>query len=260
MHTSLQIFDATMRIGKARDHIPGSPYDAPSLLQVMDRNGINEALVWHADSQHYDALKGNEQLLEDIQDYPSLHPCWVFLPHEPCEMPPPSIVVNRMLTSGVKAARIFPREHLFLLRLWNIAPLLESLEMHKIPLFVDYGVKGWGDAYYDWDGLYQIGTAFPDLPIILTCVNIGSNRTLIPLMQHLPNLYVETSYYTVHRGIELLVSKLGAERILFGTGLPQRAPGPALTALAYCLISEGQRQLVAGDNLRRLLHQVKGDA
>ena len=46
--------------------------------------------------------------------------------------------------------------------------------------------------------------------MILPAINIGSDRILIPLMQRLPNLYVDTSYYTVHRGIELLDSAVGA--------------------------------------------------
>jgi predicted TIM-barrel fold metal-dependent hydrolase len=70
------------------------------------------------------------------------------------------------------------------------------------------------------------------------------------------HLYVETSYYTVHRGIEKLCGTFGPERVLFGTGMPRRDPGAAITALAYSLIDDEARALVAGGNLRRLL----GDA
>lgn len=257
METSLRLFDASMRLGRARDHIIGAPVTASDMVAEMDDVGIAEALVWHADAQHYDSQVGNQQLLVEIAENPRLHPCWVFMPHETGEVQHPSTVVDMMLQAHVNAARIFPYEHLFMLRLWNIATLLDSLAAYQIPLFIDFGIKGWGDEYYDWDGLYEIGKAYPDLPLILTCINIGSDRRLIPMMKHLPNLYVETSYYTVHRGIELLVSIVGAERVLIGTGLPQRAPGPALTALSYSIITNKQKMLIAGDNLRRLLNGVK---
>ena len=85
----------------------------------------------------------------------------------------------------------------------------------------------------------------------------GSNRRLFPLLEQYPNLYIETSYYVVHRGIELICRHFGAERLLFGTGLPQRAPGPAITALSYSQISDQERALIASGNLRRLLAEVR---
>jgi predicted TIM-barrel fold metal-dependent hydrolase len=179
------------------------------------------------------------------------------MPHETGEVLHPQNTVGAMLETGVKAARIFPSQHLYKLRVWNLKPLLDALAGHAVPLFVDFGIKSWGDTSIDWDGLYEVGRTYPVLPIILTSINIGSNRQLIPLMYQLPNLYVETSYYTVHRGIELLDTTVGFDRILFGSGLPLRAPGPALTALNYSLIDDYKKKLVAGDNLRRLLNEVR---
>jgi hypothetical protein len=256
MGTSLHLFDASVRLGRARDHIEGAPVSAEEMLLEMDEMGISEALVWHADAQYFNPHLGNHQLMVDVAEFPRLQPCWVFIPHETSEMPHPSAVLDEMCKAHIKAARIFPKEHVFLLREWSIADLAENLSAHRIPLFVDFSVKSWGNEYYDWDGLYEIGCAFPDLPLIITSNNIGSNRRLVPLMKRLPNLYVETSYYSVHRGIEFLASEVGADRILFGTGLPFRAAGPALTALTYSMISEEEKQLVAGDNLRRLLDEV----
>jgi predicted TIM-barrel fold metal-dependent hydrolase len=258
MDVQLNIFDATMRLGRSRDHILGAPVSAEGLLQVMDNVGIAHGLVWHADAQHYDTHKGNQQLIVEIAEHSRLHPCWILMPHETGEVPHPTAIVNSMIKTGVKAARVFPRDHLFKFRIWNIKPILESLTAVHIPLFVDFGVKGWSDEYYDWEGLLEIGVTYPDLPIIITNVNISSNRRLIPLMQQIPNLFVETSYYTVHRGIELLVSTVGPERIVFGSGLPNRAPGPALSALTYSNISEKHKQLIASGNLKRLL-QLDGE-
>jgi hypothetical protein len=251
------VFDASVRLGIAMDHLPGAPATVEEITSLMDEMGIYEALVWHADAQCYDVQAGNASLLNQVKHITRLHPAWVFLPHETDEVSHPEKVVHRMLCAGVKAARIFPIEHHFMVRLWNISGFLECLAAHTIPLFVDFGIKSWGDEVIDWDGIYEICTAYENLPVVLTSVNIGTDRRLIPMMKRLPNLYIETSYYTVHRGIEFLVTTVGAERVLFGTGLPLRAPGPALTALGYAMITDEEKRLIAGDNLRRLLLGVR---
>ena len=107
------------------------------------------------------------------------------------------------------------------------------------------------------DGLKEVLTVFPHVPFVLVRPDIGSNRRLFSLMQHFYNLYVETSYYTVHRGIELLCNEFGANRVLFGSGLPLRAAGPSITALMYALISPEEKRLVAFQNINRLLQGVK---
>ena len=98
MDDSLKLFDAAMRLGRARDHITGSPATGDALLAVMDEVGIADALVWHADAQLYDSQIGNQQLMVDIAENPRLHACWVFMPHETGEVPHPSSVIDKMTT------------------------------------------------------------------------------------------------------------------------------------------------------------------
>jgi predicted TIM-barrel fold metal-dependent hydrolase len=179
------------------------------------------------------------------------------LPHETGEVPPPDEVVAEMIAAGVRAARILPTTYRFAFSLWNLEPLLSLLAAHRIPLWVDFGHEGWSERSTDWNGLHEVCGAFPDLPVVLVRPNIGSNRWLFPLMRRHANLHIETSYYTVHRGIELVCETFGPERVLFGTGMPHRAPGPAITALAYSGVDDGARALVAGGNLQRLLDAVK---
>jgi predicted TIM-barrel fold metal-dependent hydrolase len=117
-------------------------------------------------------------------------------------------------------------------------------------------MRSWTDEFVDWEGLLEVCVAFPELPVVLVRPNIEGNRRLFALMGRCPNLRIETSYYTVHRGIELVTRNFGAERLLFGTDFPVRAPGPAITALAYSLIDDADRARIAGGNLRALLSGV----
>jgi predicted TIM-barrel fold metal-dependent hydrolase len=49
---------------------------------------------------------------------------------------------------------------------------------------------------------------------------------------------------------------VGAERLLFGSGLPAASPGPAIAALQYAFVADEQRAMIAGENLSRLLEEV----
>jgi len=249
-------FDAECQVGVARHHQPGAPVTAAQLAAELARLEIAHALVTHADAAGYDPDAGNRRLLDEIAGYPQLEPCWVLLPHDTGEFPPPADAVAAMQAAGVRAARIYPRAFRFAFRLWALAPLLEALAARRIPLWVDFGHQGWSEETIDYDGLHEVCGAFPALPVVLVRPHIGSDRRVYPLLRQHPNLHLETSYYTVHRGIERLCAAFGPERVLFGTGMPTRAPGPAITALAYSLIDDAARALVAGGNLRRLLSQV----
>ncbi|MCJ7551757.1 MAG: amidohydrolase family protein [Anaerolineae bacterium] len=251
--SSTELYDAECRLGVAKLHKPGAPSTAEALVTELTGNGIARALVYHADAVGYDPVEGNRRLLAEIAGYPALEPCWVLVPHHTGEFPPPDIVVAQMLTQGVRAARVFPRAFRFAFRLWNLGELLSALAAHRIPLWVDFGHDGWSEESIDYEGLHEVCDAFPTLPVVLVRPNIGTDRRVYALMAQHSNLYMETSYYTVHRGIELLCETFGPERVLFGTGLPHRAAGPAVTALAYSLIDDAARALVAGGNLARLL-------
>ncbi len=246
-------FDAECCLGRTRAHRAGAPSTAEELSAVLHDNGIGRALVYHADAAGYDPVVGNRELLEEISGHPEFEPCWVLLPHDTGEFPAPDAAVGEMLASGVRAARVFPVDFRFAFRLWNLAPLIERLAAYRVPLWVDFGHEGWSERTIDFGGIHEVCEAFPELPIVLVRPNIGSDRRLFALLRQHANLHFETSYYTVHRGIELVCETFGPERVLFGTGLPHRAPGPPITALAYSLIDEDARALVAGGNLSRLL-------
>ncbi|MCD6285045.1 MAG: amidohydrolase family protein [Anaerolineae bacterium] len=252
--SSTEWHDAECRLGVSKLHKPGAPSTAGELVAELASNGIARALVYHADAVGYDPVEGNQRLLDEIAGYPALEPCWVLLPHHTGEFPPPDVVLAQMLDKRVRAARVFPRAFRFTFRLWNLGELFSGLADHRIPLWVDFGHDGWSEEFIDYEGLHEVCGAFPRLPVVLVRPNIGTDRRVYALMAKHLNLYVETSYYTVHRGIELLCETFGPERVLFGTGLPHRAAGPAVTALAYSLIDDKARTLVAGGNLKRLLH------
>jgi predicted TIM-barrel fold metal-dependent hydrolase len=256
----MYLFDANCMLG--RRTIPAGldgPMTPETLLAEMDRLGIAEALVYHAMAVDGHPADGNERLLREVAPYPRLHPCWVLLPNSG-EMPPPADLVAQMRASGGRAARLFPTRHRFDVSETNLGDLLAALEEARLPLFVDYEVSHWGEPKTDWRTLDELCDRYPRLPFIVVGESLMVPRRLFPFWPRHDNLYLETSYYQVHQGLSEIARRFGPQRLLFGTGLPLRAPGPPLARLAFDFLSDSERAMIGGENLRGLLAQAHGDA
>ncbi|MBM3459064.1 MAG: hypothetical protein FJX77_11105, partial [Armatimonadetes bacterium] len=117
----MRLFDANRMLGRRSiyTHLPprGVPaaeapegVTVPELLRELDREGIAEALVYHAMAVDGHPWEGNRRLMAEIQGQPRLHPCWVLLPTTG-EMPAPRELVAQMRQEGVRAARLCPLRH-----------------------------------------------------------------------------------------------------------------------------------------------------
>lgn len=257
---SLRLFDANCRLGPSDFGISSAPLSAAQMIDEMDRVEIEEALVHHATAAGYSPEEGNQQLAADIAGHPRLHPCWVLMPHHTGEMAQPETLVPRMLAAGGRAARIMPNAHRFSLCSWSIDALFSELERRRLPLFLDSGRTHWAENVLDYDQVARICGAFPRLPLVLVREGIGSTRYLYALMSRFENLLLEISYYQASDGVADITRRFGARRLLFGTGLPDYSAGSPISMLERAEISEAERRLIAGDNLRRLLEEVYLDA
>ena len=146
--------------------------------------------------------------------------------------------------------RLYPRTHTFSLAEWCLGELLDTLERHRVPLSVELAETG-------WDQIHALCAAHPALPVLVTRAGYRQERMLFPLWERHPNLYIETSHFQAHRGLEHAVACFGPERLLFGTGLPFFSPGAAVMLVHRAEVSEDARAAVAGGNLRRLLDAVR---
>jgi len=247
----LRLFDANCMLGRVISPAEGFPETVEELLEVMDRFEIAEALVYASHSKEYHPAYGNQLLLEELAGVDRLHAMWVLMPSHTGEFPDEEQLVQQMLSRGVKAARVFPgaEHHNFSMRRWCSGKLLGALASKRIPLFVDL-------EQIDSDALYELCEAYPAMPLVVTNVGYRSDRLLYPLCAKFDNLYIELSFYFGHRAVETVAQRFGAERLLFGTGLPYRTPPSAIGMLSYAKIAEADRRRVAGDNLRRLLEGV----
>lgn len=257
----MDLFDASAYIGDwAIERLPFSTPQA--LLAEMDRFGIRRALVAHTLAWQNSPAVGNARLMREIAGHARLEPCWVVMPGEPESWGGGArTLVGEMALQGVRAVRLCPRDHVYPINDWMLGDLLAALAQRRCLLLLDVDQVVLPTGLFDvdpagWDHIAWMAQTFPDLAILLTRVGFRGLRVLLPLMHRCPNLFLDLSYFATHQGVETVVAQLGAERLVFGTSQPLVDPAGGVTRLAYSDVTERQRELIAHENLERLLDRV----
>lgn len=245
----LDYFDCNCQIGKYSIRHPEAFTSADELVKEMEYCGISEALAVHSMAKEYAPSVGNEMLLREIQGKP-IHPCWVVMPHHTGEMPAPDELLAQMKANGVRALKAYPNHQGFTLADWCAGDLLSMIEANGIPFFLDMDQTNWGQVA-------EIFGSHPRLNLILLKTSYRIDRLMYPLLEKYEGLRIETATYQVTMGIEEVCKRFGAGRLLFGSGLPITEAGPPIAQITYAQISDEEKQMIAGDNLRALLNWLE---
>jgi len=267
----LELFDANCFYGRAKS--PGAKQikKIEDLYTEMEFYGIKEALVYHISAKEEHFAVGNETLANELNDTRRLHLVCTAIPHHTGEIDSPDAFFKEMKSQGFCACRLFPRYHGFFLNKTVCGEMLNTLERYRMPLIIDHfeGVT-WESIDktsiaeiqrslegVTWDRIEQVLLAFPNLPLIVTNVmnGYGQERYFYPLLKFHKNLYLETSTLQVAGSLENICRVFGAERLIFGSGLPLINPGGPITQLFHADITWEEKKLIAGNNLRNILGQ-----
>ena len=71
------------------------------------------------------------------------------------------------------------------------------------------------------------------------------------------NLYLETGTFLMHNGFRHFCDNMGADKLLFGSGVPDGSIAASVSQLLLSDISEEEKEKIASGNLKRLLAEVK---
>ena len=248
MEKPLEFFDCDCFFGKRSVVNPGSFYKLEDLTERMKFHGICKALVYHSMAREYNPVVGNDMLLKEIGGNLELYPVWVIMHHHTGEFPKPDTLLFKMKENNIRAVRMFPgnSDHAYSIAGWNCGELFSMLEAKGIPLLI-------GMDQLTWDDLHTLCSDFPALPVILSGAGYGSDRNLYALLEKCVNLYIETIGYKPHNGIEEICRVFGANRLIFGSGMPLFSAGSAVSMVNYARISEAEKRMIAAENLEKLL-------
>ena len=255
---SLRLFDSCVTLGRIVHSGYPVSLTADSLLELMDRYAIADALVHeHHARNRYPREEGNARVCEAVRGRPRLHPVWVMEPpREPGSLSARRAVA-RAIDAGVRAVRLPMQTIPPLAWLWD--DFLAELEARHVPCFLDFGgVSTWGDLDDgDVDGVRTLALAHPGLALVLSNVvgGLGIHPGILPLVRRTPNVLVDTT------GVLEFWREAAAVdpgRVLFATGMPFTDPGIYVSNVQYARgLDEEAKRLICGGRLRALLEAVR---
>ncbi len=255
--TDWQVFDAHCMVGRHLKLGPGDLYTADHLLSEMNHYGIAEAMVVDSLSRENHPFDGNRRILKTTDRHPRLHRAWSVLPTVLEETGRTSDeFVKEMASHDVRALMLYPNQYFFNLSDWSIDQLMESVSKRNVPVFInpsEANGRGSADAT-DWQGIIDLCRRWPKLQVVISEGRIRrSQRLLYKAFDRCENLHLELSGYWLHRGIEYITERWGAERLVFGSGWPKYGQHMTLVNLTTAQIDDADKKKIAGDNLRKLL-------
>ena len=247
------VFDANVRLGRLAAS-RGRFFDtAAALVSTMDEFGIARSLVYTALARESDYVRGNSLLQEKIRGHSRLVPCWVAIPNRES----PEHLIERMEAQGVPALRLFPSTGHFSLRPWCIGALARALSAARKVLLVDYEGPSWSADRTDWDGIYQLCMAVPELRVVVCGVTMAGPANYQGFIRDCPNLHLEMSQFVCPGEVKRLVDEGLANRLIFGSDLPTRHAGAPLALVTMEDIEPASRQMILHDNLANLLSPLE---
>jgi len=165
--------------------------------------------------------------------------------------------LERCADHRMAGVRLFPQHHGY--RFDDdpiLAEILEVADARRLPLLIPVRVMGnWSMPTLDVRQIGELAGRFPDVQFIAAGVNYGEVRDTLSVMRRHPNVALETSCLQLHEGVKTFVERVGAERLLFGSGLPLQYPGAGLAKILHAEIGDAARELILGQNAQRLLGQ-----
>lgn len=219
----MALFDVNVGLGRFACPV-GRDFDLPGdLATEMKRLRIDEALVYHAVAVEADVRSGNALLSAQLDGVPGLHASWVMAPEALGGLPSPSEWVAEAVAAAVRAVRLRPRHSLYEARPWRLGPLLEALDAAGLPVLLDFGRAHWSERVIPWDAVRDVCLGRPGLPVIVIGTTVGDAGDAVAVLRETPNLHLECHALIAPDALDVLAQAGFGGRLLFGTGLPDRA-------------------------------------
>lgn len=224
----------------------------PALIAELDRVGVEVALVRHAAALRSDPERGNALAAEAAGSSGGrLAAVGVVAPLDS----DPGRVVRAAARRGVRGLWLGSA-------LWRGSPatpsaalelLLAEIARAGLPLLVP--IAAWGDASAVGERTAGLG-----IPVVLVGAHYDHIVDDLAAAERHPHLHLETSRLAHFGGVEAAVARLGPERLLLGTGLPDRPPSAPLNAVASARLAPEAKAAILGGNASRLFGLPTSDS
>jgi predicted TIM-barrel fold metal-dependent hydrolase len=248
----MTLFDTNAFFG----HWPYWPLPQTSgedVLQLMDRWGIDRAAITSLRGLHGNWQDANTETLSLAKRYPDrVTPIGCI---SPMNGGGPD-ALGKVIEAGIRGVRLYPS----LLQGYSLqSPFADDIARTAgkldVPVVISTRpIMNFRFAALPVEDVAVLAQRHPRTRFVLSGPNYLSEfNAAIEALHKCPNLTIEISCMQGFQAIARLKDAVGAERILFGTGLPLHYPACNLAKLEHANISKDERTLIARQNAVRLL-------
>jgi predicted TIM-barrel fold metal-dependent hydrolase len=235
---------------------------APGLIPLMDEYGIDRSVVGSLSAVMYrNAQSGNEELAREVEGHRDrLVPFGVV---NPDYVAWESDLAWCAGTLGARGIRLYPQYHGYRLSDRCCDEACAACAERGLPVTLlqrqeDYRQSHWMVDARDLllDDIASLVARHPKTRFILMEGAGYAGSRLVREAASLPkNWWVEISRESVFMDKELVVllESLGADRLLFGTGMPMKLAGPVMLKMRHLPATPAQKRLIHGGNLAGIL-------
>jgi len=219
--------------------------DADYVIELMDLYNIDVACISNSRALRYNFIEGNESILKAVRKYPkrllgyaAINPWYGEEAVKEVERR-----INRDGMIGLKLhvshTRINYHSSLY-------DPIFEEASDLGVPVLIH--------CYDGGASADRVAAKHPKVKLILGHMGGADWFDAILVAERHRNIYLEICSSIVERGmIESAVRRVGAERVLFGTDMPLLDPVVSLSKVLDAEISESEKDLILGENMRKIL-------
>ncbi|MCL6518240.1 MAG: amidohydrolase family protein [Armatimonadetes bacterium] len=154
--------------------------------------------------------------------------------------------MRAIVSQGFRIFRFFPAEQGWPIDSAAFKLVLKQLASFKVAVMVDAGKPGEPTA------LAHVVADYPGA-VIMCSISAESIAEALAVMLEMPNVMVETHELHVPGALKVVAERVGANRVIFGSGAPRRSTASSLNSVLNSELSDAEKQLVLGGNIKRIL-------
>ncbi len=247
----MKIIDVNLSIG-GRDCY-GKDIDLAYLLELMDNYRIERGVCYH---QHalLDPKDGNRKMaFLAEQSEGRLQVCAVLDPILGAEnLPGEGTLKERLQSFRPACLRVLPAYVRLPFHSFYWEEILDVANELCLPLIVDYLVEG--NTYTEdfFSNIPGVSAQYPNVKFILLREGCCQGRRIFPLLQKRDNVYFTIERMLDYLQLEEIEEKSGCEKLLFGSGFPERPHAGALGLVMYADIEEKSKEKIFCKNWERI--------
>lgn len=250
LETSTRIIDCHGHFG----HYTGIkiiPVDAESMIQVMDKNGIEKVCISAFLSIGPDCKAGNELVAEAVRRYSKRFVGYgVINPNRPREI---EGELQRCFEKlGMKAIKLHPASHDVPIHDSVFEKVFEFAADRHLPILS----HEWGSPAF----LEQVSSNYPEISFIMAHMGFWPGRgdfIYADVLKRHDNIYVDLAYSNVfYEALERLVAIIGPSKIVFGSDFPLHDPGYQLGRVLFSKLTTREKQMILGLNMLQILGEA----